>query len=663
MGNRGKMTTVRAKVLVLGALGLAHLLASVFAVVPGYLSIDEVTYDLMTRDLARHGSLEIHNGYEDFPSPELGSMYIRPMGGGLVAQYPYGFSFLGLGAYGLTGFRGLFFINAIAFAGTVTITGLLAMALFRDRELALNAALVLALCTYLWDYSQAAWPHAVSTFFILASFYAAAPALRAPHDRPGLGPAFISGLLGMAAVTVRLDALFALPAIAVLFVLARPMRLRALAALAVGWIPGIAFLSATNHVRFGTWMPLSYGTGTGYTGAIWRYASGLDAYLPLIAAGALVVAVAWLGSRPWAVRRLQGRARTVIAAAIVFAVLSPAFAPVRRFAWTFAAGFWQIVVDLRVRGHDVIEPALTRSPGGGLVYAGALKKSLLQSCPYLVAIVVPLAGAVRGRWSRPVVMLLPVPVLFVAVFSYLAWHGGLCLNLRYLLPVLPFASILVALAWRELPRGEGKRAGLWLAGGAVAAAIVFLTAQAPALQEIEYREFFFLTFPLLLALAILLCLGILATPFSARLRLLPGFIRGVLAAALTWAACVVFLHDVPWARRIRAENLAIATAVRERIVPDSIIFTAFPDQVYGVADMENVWIALPFQDEFRDFRPLMEAHLDAGRPVYGAFLTQTWRELREGGFLDGTVVDPLWDDRIVKLGRIRRVMAEDAASL
>ena len=41
------------------ALAVGHLLVSLFAVVPGYLSIDEVTFHLMTKHLSEGRGLEV----------------------------------------------------------------------------------------------------------------------------------------------------------------------------------------------------------------------------------------------------------------------------------------------------------------------------------------------------------------------------------------------------------------------------------------------------------------------------------------------------------------------------------------------------------------------------------------------------------------------------
>ena len=50
------------------------------------------------------------------------------------------------------------------------LTYKIAYKFFEDSRIAANACLLLGLATYLWDYSQAAWPHSTSTFFIISAF-------------------------------------------------------------------------------------------------------------------------------------------------------------------------------------------------------------------------------------------------------------------------------------------------------------------------------------------------------------------------------------------------------------------------------------------------------------------------------------------------------------
>ncbi|HEX2162722.1 MAG TPA: hypothetical protein VHM02_02115, partial [Thermoanaerobaculia bacterium] len=376
-------TALRLRLAALAGFVVVHLAVSLLAVVPGYLSVDEGTYHLMVKNLADGRPFEIWNGYDELPSPELQVGPIWERGGRLVAAPPEGFTVVALPFYALLGYRGLFLLNALAFLATLALVGRLALRLFGDRVLALDATLVLALATYLWDYAQAAWPHATATLLVAAAMTAAVHALTAAGGRFRLGWALAAGLAAGLGPSVRLDAGFALPAVLLPFLFARPARLREAAAALAGTVPGLVALAAVNHHKFGTWSPFSYGKTDD------SVSSGMAPYLPLAALAAAAVAAAWIASRERpaaALRRRPGRVAAAVALAAAAALLVPA---ARELAARLLAGLWQLVVDLRVRDPSIVEPALGRTPDGGLVYVGALKKSLLQSCPYLTLLAVP----------------------------------------------------------------------------------------------------------------------------------------------------------------------------------------------------------------------------------------------------------------------------------
>jgi hypothetical protein len=90
---------------------------------------------------------------------------------------------------------------------------------------------------------------------------------------------------------------------------------------------------------------------------------------------------------------------------------------VHKLGYKLWHGVHQIVVDLRIPENAVLEPLQSRSPGGGLLYIGILKKSLLQSCPYLVILLLPLATVVRrDQDTFPLLALFLVPATFTGIF-------------------------------------------------------------------------------------------------------------------------------------------------------------------------------------------------------------------------------------------------------
>ena len=148
------ITLRNIKISILLALALVHIVISLFFIVPGYISIDEIVYHMATKNFAQTAGFELWNGYRASPSPEMYHSFFPPHQGRLVAMYPYLFPVLAAPVYRVAGFYGLFLVNAAAFLGVVLLCYGIAVRLLRDENLALNACLILALCTFAWEYSR-----------------------------------------------------------------------------------------------------------------------------------------------------------------------------------------------------------------------------------------------------------------------------------------------------------------------------------------------------------------------------------------------------------------------------------------------------------------------------------------------------------------------------
>ncbi|MFO8083749.1 MAG: hypothetical protein R6U27_05465, partial [Desulfobacterales bacterium] len=141
------------------ALLVLHIAISFFTIIPGHLSQDETLYHLMTKNFIETGSFAIWNGYEEFPSAELVLGLTSVHNGRIVSQYPHLFPILAGPLYLFLGYRALFLLNTVFFIGVVLLTYGICQKLFKDKNMSLNACLILSLATYAWEYSQAAWPH------------------------------------------------------------------------------------------------------------------------------------------------------------------------------------------------------------------------------------------------------------------------------------------------------------------------------------------------------------------------------------------------------------------------------------------------------------------------------------------------------------------------
>lgn len=307
----------RGKVLVLLAFVVVHVAVSVIFVAPGHLTIDEGVYDLMVRAFVATGGLGVWNGYEEFASPELVWPTVNVRDGVLVPQYPGVFALLAAPFYWLLGYRGLFLLSALAFAAALVLCFAIAQRLFRDPALSLNACLILALTTFAWEYSQAAWPHALSMLIVALAVYCAIVALQASDSRASMIAALAAGLTIGLGIGVRLDTVFALPAVVLPLRFVDPWRPREALTACMGLLPGLAVLGAVNHVKFGIFSPFSYGAAHLGGGT-----ASMTPYLPIVTAGLVLAFGAWAATRPFGSKLIEGNRRTVaIGAALVGAAV------------------------------------------------------------------------------------------------------------------------------------------------------------------------------------------------------------------------------------------------------------------------------------------------------------------------------------------------------
>lgn len=631
------------KLIIVLLLGLLTLLFSVFINPSGHFSVDEGIYHLMTRSFSDSGSLEIWNGYVEYPSPELVPSNVRAHEGRLIPQYPYLYPVLASPFYSIAGYHGLFILNAIAFIGVVWLCFALARKLFDDLNIALNSCLIFIFATYAWEYSQAAWPHAVSMFFSTGAVYFALISARETSHGKSVGFALAAGAMAGFGAGVRLDVVFVLPAIMALLLFVRPWQARIMGA-CLGTAPGLVLLTATNYLKFGEFSPFSYGRTGGAT-------AGIGPYLPMVVLALVLVMSLWL-LRRHAVHMLQ-RPRTVAVSLLILGLGMSTLPAVRHVLSNLALGAYQLIVDLRVRSPEILEPALTRSPNGAMVYLNmGLKKSLLQSCPYLPALLLPLARMVRKRETHlSLSCLYLVPVIIVGVYSYFAWHGGLCFNLRYFLPILPFTSIIVALAWRELAHGLSRnwRCILMFSGFLAYGCYCLISTH----MNIQKEEAIYLTLPIILATLLLffLILFAMSEPDNAHMAL-RGATSTILVITLVWSGLVALHYDFARSYALRASYSNISQKASVVVSSDSILFTDSLDAFFGLGESDRVRLAMPSYDNFESFRQLVDFHIGGGRPVYLSFNSQMIQSIEKAGLLDSLTVVPLLEHQFGTLVQV-----------
>lgn len=627
-----------------------HAVISLFGTVPGCLSVDEGIYRWMTKDFAATGSLEVRTGYRAFPSAETTSEFLPPHNGRSVPRYPYLFPLLATPFYKLAGFTGLFVLNNLAFLATVALTYVLARRLYRHEGTARLAASLLVFGTFAWEYSQAAWPHSLASLLVLGAFALAVIGLDQTSSRREVRWAALSGFVGGFAPGVRLDAILILPAVLALLLYHRPWRPKSAVAVLLGSLPGLAILGLTNRAKFGTFRPFSYGEDHTPVGA-----HTTPAFLIAAATGLIL---AWVLTRARAKARLRSlgmrspRAGPVwpwLAAGFVLVVLL-AVPSIRQGAGASVRHAYTLIVDLSTHRTRYDEPALRRSPGGGLVYLEAQKTALLQGLPWLAILLFPLTRIVRrGPQCSTLATLSLVPATFIAFEAVLfPDHGGLGLNLRYLVPILPFLSLLGAWSIREMQRalGPGPHARVMIAVAGVTIALLAVLVRF-RFRTADTQEFLLLRVPLVLAgtlaAAIVAAFLLRRSPGrragssesrragSSAGRLAAGVTGVLLATALGWSAFVALGYDYGHHRRQRVINRDLGRRTVEALPAAGILVTApYVDPFLAVIERDGATLAFPDNDQFLDFPRLVAFNLAANQQVFAVFRLTQWTDLKRG---------------------------------
>lgn len=633
----------RVKVYALGILLVLHALNTLFVVFPGYLSVDEMIYHMMTRDFVRHGALQIFTGYEDFSSPELTHQFIRVFEGRLYPPYPSGIAVLAAPFYSVSGYFGLFLLNALIFPLVGVLTYAIGRRLTDDADIGLNACLILVAATFIWEYSQAAWPHMSATLFIVAAFACAAVAYTTEHRSRALVFAVGAGLACGIGPALRIDAVLAIPCIAAIFLFARPIRVRETLGFAAGLVPGLLLLSLSNQIKFGVSNPIAYGPAND------PYVPPFPTLLASIGTGAVVVL--WVLSRSRTTEFMRERFGTnwwkylvvgAVAAAVIIVMLNP---PLRHATYRMLGNGYAGLVDIRAVNEGLHMPGAARTPSGAVVYAGALKKALLQSLPYLAVFVLPLAAVIRGakETDRLLILALFPSVVFAYFFYDHVIYGGLCLNGRYYVPTLPFVAILCAYGVREIQRYLSRRTQFFLAGLAVCLTVVlyyFLVTTRGG--NVDALEFPLLDLPLILAALLFISLMIFTAAPGGNLRSRVAPIAwSLFIAGLTWAAITAYAYDYQHHYRIRAGNFWISESVLSKLPERGLFFTKNYSGP-ALVEKEDMWIAFPSEDGFKDFPRLVDRALESDRRVFAGFPLRLWKNLAAGP-LKGYRIEKIWE--------------------
>jgi hypothetical protein len=605
------------------ALGLSAALLS-----PGFQSIDEGVYYLQARALIGGHPFDLRTGYDAIPSPEFlyfvpgitAHTQVGPVG--VVGQYPVGYPVLAAGPLAALGPVGLVVPNLIASVLGIGLVGHVAAKLWKSPAAGYFAAILTLTASFWIDHAFAMWPHVAATTPVLGALVLLA---RVGQDDVSFARALCAGLLLGLAVSMRLDSVV-LAAGVLAAVALPPVRTRALAGVLAGLAPFLAGLALVNETKFGVPNPLSYGTPVDVRTA---GAAGYAELVPLLLGW---FAVAWMASA----RAGRGRSLPPRALAIGLTVAVIVTAVSWETLVRLLVGGYVITFDLAALPDEMAD--MERLESGAIVFSGTVKKSLLQSCPYLLA-----SGwfIARSWWQGNVerrrnLELFALPALTLLVFfSYRAWHGGASHNVRYLLPVIPLAAVAGAGLVDEF-RDRISPGWRWgLAGSSLlamaASAYAGATAGAgldgvpPPDQELWVREI-----PMMLGFGALVGVVVGLHDDARNHPVLLAVAGGLIAIAVAWSTGLGTLDA--WRTHSARENAErFSGEVAALVEPDAVVITPALTATFGLLERDGIWLASPQADGGRDMGRVVRGALELGKRVYLVFpMTRGTQELLAG---------------------------------
>lgn len=536
-------------------------------VVPGVFTTDDDNYLINVLAL-RQGRFTVANTGGLSPSRELLAFdpgpWIRAVSSTPVASSaPPLYAPIAL-PFSWLGWRGLVALNTLAYLATIVMVFLYAQRYATEASTAWIAAAAFALGGFVIEYAQGVWPHALSIALCTAGIFAAGRVIESP--RPSLAAA--AGFLLALATGVRYQNAVILAVVAAGIALWSARRWKALAAFVLAAAVPLAASAAINHIRLGSWNPISKGPGY------------LDVPLVEDSAGAV-------------------------------------FNPL--------VMFWARVVDFSVRPPLLGFSWVTYDPvtGAHLMIGATLQKAMLQSAPWAILGLILFALAWLPSFRMPearrrqmrLLSLVTCAVLATFAFAEVHRHEGLSFNQRYLLELLPLAA--VGFAWAldglELSVRPLLAGSIW--GVLIVLLILGGTPIGGGPQERLWllRQLALLKVPLLLSAA----LGVLW--FVARSR---ESVRPVLAAAaglcLGWGLTLHLADDVAASHRLRARKLAETQALSGVLTDGSalVAYTGYKDAAFPLLFNRDIVILDARADEGADAPMLIRELLGRHRRVF-----------------------------------------------
>lgn len=603
----------RVAVALMWALVAGLCLLAIFAPWRAVNVVDNRTYVEMVAGVRDHGLPYTQNTWADV-LPEAHSSFNVLRDGKLWGQYPPLYPYVAAPALALGGLNFLYKEHAL-------FTALLAYLLFRLGRALTGRATVGTAAAYLAVVGTPVWCASFQTFALPVTLVAVAlallAALRSLEPRRGLAFAALSGALAGVAVTGHLFATLMMLTLGLAIATARPLGSAARLHDAItrgacffgSFAIALAPLALLNHLRFGTYNPVSYGPCE-WRACTWLMQNGVNSS-SILRFGA--PAMAWSAGTSAALVVARRSPKLTALAVVASAVWVLAWPDLRETLWAMARVVYGYLVDLTPIDH--LDQALVRAPvDGGWTRAAVAVKSLLQCSPFLVAAIASRPGL---EGPRAKVWLLVAPLLgWLATLALLARFPGAgafgwpYLFNRYTVYGIPLLAVLAAATLSRM------RARHWV--GALAIAGVAAAYLAPSRGDVELLRLALVLRAPLVAAAGLGLASLLARRSELARRSLPAL--ATLACGLgigvtlgsDWPTVMrdAHVHD---ARLARLEELTPSRFALAGWGPDTDPLLALR------AERDIAYVDLIEADDWRGVRKVIDRWTDEGRPIYGAF--------------------------------------------
>lgn len=560
----------------------------------GLFTVDEYFYVRSAESMAEEGSLTFRQ-FEVDGAPALDMNFARPTSeaGRLTPQYPSGYALVAAPFFAILGIKGLTLLNAIAAAASLWLTFGITLAIYRNENSALLAVVILATATFWSSYAFAVWPHMVALAIVLAALDRMLAAGNGETNA-----VIAAGLIVGFGQTVRIDMIVLAPVVIFWLRLfcdgpTRRDALRFVLALA----PGLAFAAWLNWEKSGVLNPFIYENDVA--------ANQPSDFLPLaIAAGALMIAIMMFD-----VRRLNKwphGSKPLVTMALLVCATGLLTSP-----WTaMFKGYWVSLVDAQAYEHLDRQIGIVRNEFGWLNFYGFSKKALAESLPFLPLMALPIIRFFRGAMTRGEGLLLAVAGAFATLYSFNQTDSGLGLNARFLLPLLPIASIIAAVELRGLQQ-ESRIPALTLAKVGALGAGFFLVFRLITSDEGRWSTPFDLYPQLAIAFLLLVVLG-----WRVRWPSAPSAqIACALAAVSIGAGAAISIDDFVRDQSYRAYVARKAAFFRAALPAESFVLTTRPSAFIEAAT-RGVAIAYPGLNPPERERTAVVAHQRAGWCVF-----------------------------------------------